>query len=271
MDGKFEGFIVTTIADVGPVPVLTMTSLDEVTITKLSIVGMTIVSMGSGLGGESSYYRLQGPMPIPDESDYEAFSMTFSVAAPSSADVRVKRAGRLSNIWIIFSTKHRYELIAILGKIERVLANEIKKLNQESELKDEEKMKNIFDNLQQITTSEIFTAAPSIEEDLPPLEPDKPIYLYTVNQQGELVTIASDTKTNLEDYPVLVIVNTVLQRIFVLKNKSEISNRFLFFANRAALNLNTKRWKSKFTVNEVYEPLESRILIDQASILVKQE
>ena len=98
LDGKFEGCVVSTIADIGPVPIISLTSLDEVTVTKLCIVGMTIVSMGSGIEGELPYYRFHGPIPVPGKSEYEAIAMTFSVAAPDSSDPRVVRAGRLSNL-----------------------------------------------------------------------------------------------------------------------------------------------------------------------------
>ncbi|MFW9995305.1 MAG: hypothetical protein ACFFD4_24930 [Candidatus Odinarchaeota archaeon] len=269
MDGKFEGFIVTAVTDTGPAPVLSITTLDELTVMKLSIVGMTITSMGSSFDAERSHYRLHGPIPVPDRSDYEAFTMNFTLSAPDSSDVRIAKHGRLASVWVTFDVKNRYELVASLGALERFLVNEIKNIVHESQLSDHANMQRIFKHLQQITTSETFITAPPVEEDLPLVESDRLVYIHSVNQEGELVPVTRDSETDFGSYPIFVIVNTVLQRIFVLKTRNDISNRVLFLANRAARNLNTQRWKGKFTIYEIHEPFESQILIEQARIILQ--
>ncbi|MFW9995302.1 MAG: hypothetical protein ACFFD4_24915 [Candidatus Odinarchaeota archaeon] len=265
---RFEGFIITTFAEAGPVPVIAITSLDEMTITKLSIVGMTITSMGSGLI-DQSHYRLHGPIPVPDTPAFEAFTMTFSVEAPDSPDIRVVQSGKLSNAWLIFDVNHRNELFSLHRRIESVLASEIRNIRYERELDDQKNMKRIFDKIQQLTR-EAPLAVPATVELPSQREQIKPIYFYMVNQQGELEPIISGSQVELTSYPLLVIVNTVLKQIFVLKNREDIPRRLVFLSSRAASNLNAQQWKNEFQIRDISDPFESKILIDKASILLKE-
>jgi hypothetical protein len=266
LDSIFEGFLVTTFADTGPLAVIKMTDMDESTINKLALMGMITTSMGSELPADVPSYRLHGPIPVPSKPEYEAFTMNFFVEAPDSEDKRVALYGRFSSVWLIFHTKRRDECFSVYSEVEEILASEIRKIKHERELKNQEKMKCIFNQLKQISIEEATVFVQEITEKRYPSEFTKPIYFYSVNQEGELVLISQDGSTNLTTYPIILIVNTVLKRIFVLKNKKDLSNRLIFLANRAASTINTQRLKSEFLIRELSEPMENRIIIDQASI-----
>ncbi|MHA2333519.1 MAG: hypothetical protein ACXAEU_15960 [Candidatus Hodarchaeales archaeon] len=98
----------------------------------------------------------------------------------------------------------------------------------------------------------------------------KTIYLYTVNKQGDVISIDSDVTPFLSSYPVLIIVNSIIKRIYILENDEDISNRLLFFASKAATKINNKQWKSEFQVRNVSDPLDCQRLIDQVKTLINE-
>ncbi|MHA2332666.1 MAG: hypothetical protein ACXAEU_11650 [Candidatus Hodarchaeales archaeon] len=264
MNGKFEGFVVSTFnEEIGPVPVVFDTSLDEATIVKLSLVGMMITSMGSKYS-ENISYRLNGPILVPGKAEYEAFSMNFFVAVSKSKDTRVEISGRLSCIWIIYKSSHREECLATHNMVEKILADEIKNIKHESEINSKENMKRVFTKIQQISTEELPTVTTEMSKLI------EPVHFYTVNRQGDLIPIIRDSKKDLTDYPVLLIINTVIEIIFVLINKRDIPNRLVFLANSAARYINSQRWRGKYQICDITEPFESKILIDKATIIFNQ-
>ncbi|MFW9996761.1 MAG: hypothetical protein ACFFD4_32265 [Candidatus Odinarchaeota archaeon] len=98
----------------------------------------------------------------------------------------------------------------------------------------------------------------------------KVIYLYTVNKDGDLVTLDSDNKVDLSSYPLLVIVNTIIKQIYVLENSEDISSRLMFFAGRAATKLNNDKWKSEFQIRDISDHYDCTRLIEQVSSLIKE-
>ncbi|MFX0066698.1 MAG: hypothetical protein ACFFC7_31550 [Candidatus Hermodarchaeota archaeon] len=261
MNDKVNGLIITTFTELGPTPVVNLSPLDEGVTLKLSTVGMTIVSMGE----EPPLHRLYGPIPVPGASGYEAFGISFTVTATETTDERVQKHGRLSNVWIIYNSNMREELLAFHNEIESLLNAELKNIKSDIELSDEEFIRNVFDKVQQITSKEIVTPPQRVEEERP--LGDQVVYFYTVKAEGELAPIAFDSQIDLRSYQVLVIVNTVIEKIFILKNREDTPNRLMFLASRAASQLNTERWRNRFRVRDVSDPLECEILIDKASVL----
>lgn len=264
VNGKVNGLIITTFTELGPTPLVNLSPLDEGVTLKLSTVGMTIVSMGE----EPPLHRLYGPIPVPGASGYEAFGISFIVSATDTTDERVQMHGRLSNVWIIYKNNIREELLAFHNEIENLLNAELKNIKTDAELSDEKFIRNVFDKVQQVTSKEEVTLPRKVEEEK--LLTDQAVYFYTVQKEkpeGELEPIAFDSQINLRSFPVLVIVNTVIEKIFILKNREDTPNRLMFLASRAASRLNTDRWRNRFRVRDVSDPLECEILIDKASVL----
>ncbi|MFX1255993.1 MAG: hypothetical protein ACFFCZ_30580 [Promethearchaeota archaeon] len=261
MNGKVNGLIITTFTELGPTPLVNLSPLDEGVTLKLSTVGMTIVSMGE----EPPLHRLYGPIPVPGISGYEALGISFTVTATDTTDERVQKHGRLSNVWIIYGSDIREELLGLHNEIENLLNAELKNIKSDLELANEEFVRNVFDKVQQITSKEEVTPPRKVEEERP--LGDQVVYFYTVEKEGELAPIAFDSQVNLRSYPVLVIVNTVIEKIFILKNRENTPNRLMFLASRAVSQLNTERLRNRFRVRDVSDPLECEILIDKASVL----
>ena len=104
---------------------------------------------------------------------------------------------------------------------------------------------------------------------LPRLQ-DKAVFLYTVNQDGELITLNFDNLTNLSSYPVLIIVNTLIKQIFILENQEDVPNRLLFLANRNISGLNRELWKSEFQIRGISDTIDCERLIEQATNLIRE-
>ncbi|MHA2297314.1 MAG: ADP-ribosylation factor-like protein [Candidatus Hodarchaeales archaeon] len=124
--------------------------------------------------------------------------------------------------------------------------------------------------------NEILSNNPFLIQDAEVAKPVQPkweekiIHAYSMNQQEELVPINIDNQVDLSSYPVLVIVNTIIKRIYVIENGDDLSSQLLFSASRAANNINSQLWKNEFQVRDVSDPLDCESLIDQAITLTKE-
>lgn len=266
LDSIINGLVFTVFSDMGPVPIVNMSSLDHGKILKLSILGMTLLSMGTQGIEDKLTQNLHGPIPVPDTNEFEALSMTFSVVAAETKDERIERFGRTTNLWIIFNSKYRSELFSHHSSIERFLSEEILSLKYESDLRNEERITKIFNGLKRITAPSEVTS-PSTEVTLEPVEKREAIYFFAVNQQGEHVQANEEFINNPAEFPVVVIVNTIQKRIFVLKNREDATNRQMFLASRAASTINTKRFKNEFHIRDISDPFEAELLMDQISVI----
>ncbi len=149
VNSKIDGLIVTTLTDLGPMPVINLSPLDEASAIRLSTIGMTIISQ------DKRNYRLYGPIPVP-ETEYEALGMSFSVKATETSDIRVKKSGRTSNLWIIYNSNNREEIFAYHDELEALLNNEFKQIRLESELSNEVFIKTVFNKIQLILSKKPF-------------------------------------------------------------------------------------------------------------------
>ncbi|MFX1254436.1 MAG: hypothetical protein ACFFCZ_22680 [Promethearchaeota archaeon] len=157
MNSKIDGLIVTTLTDLGPMPVINLSPLDEASAIRLSTIGMTIISQ------DKLNYRLYGPIPVP-ETEYEALGMSFSVKATETSDIRVKRSGRMSNLWIIYNSNNREEIFAYHDELEALLNNEFKQIRLESELSNEVFIKTVFNKIQLILSKKLFGVGLDIDK-----------------------------------------------------------------------------------------------------------
>ncbi|MFX0062048.1 MAG: hypothetical protein ACFFC7_07655 [Candidatus Hermodarchaeota archaeon] len=95
---------------------------------------------------------------------------------------------------------------------------------------------------------------------------EQTIYLYTVDPQGELQTLTLGM--DLSTYPVLILINTIIKQIFVIENQADVSNRLLFFASRAASQLNRQQWRNEFRIRDISDSLDCQRIIEQAQQLL---
>ena len=83
---------------------------------------------------------------------------------------------------------------------------------------------------------------------------------FTVNTEGELREI--DPGVELESLSILIMINTILKRIFLIRLKDSIPHRLMFLASTSVSNLNTNRFKNEFSVRDVQDPMEREMLLE---------
>jgi hypothetical protein len=262
-----EGLIVTTMTDRGPFPVLNLSSLSEDTAEKLSVIGMTILFMGAGTVAERQHHRLHGSIPIPDSPNLEALAMSFTVSPIETIDVRIDQHGRESTIWLLFESEKRETIFKVHRLIEKALQEETKIIKNESDLSNPEIMDGILKRIKNITDSPDLTTVvmdqvePSIIVERGGLE------FFTVNSEGELREI--DPRVELASSSVLIMINTILKRIFVIRLKDSIPHRLMFLASTSVSNINTNRFKNEFSVRDVQDPMEREMLLEKIGIVLE--
>ncbi len=262
-----EGLIVTTMTDRGPFPVLNLSSVSEDTAEKLSVIGMTILFMGAGTVAERQHHRLHGSIPIPDSPNLEALAMSFPVSPIETVDVRIDQHGRESTIWLLFDSKNRDIIFKLHRVIEKTLQEEAMKINNETDLSNPEIMDGILKRITSIIDSPDLTTVV--------LEPEEPsiiverggLEFFTVNSEGELRKI--DPKIELASFSVLIMINTILKRIFLIRLKESIPHRLMFLASTSVSNLNTNRFKNEFSVRDVQDPMEREMILEKIGIILK--
>lgn len=262
-----SGLIVTTMTDMGPYPLLNLSPISEDTTVKLSVIGMTILSMGAGTVAERTHYRLHGSIPIPDSPNLEALAMSFTVAPTETSDVRIDQYGRESTIWLIFETVDREKIFLRHGAIETALKKEAKSIREESELSNPVTMKNLLNRIKEITKDI------SLEEGVAPVEP--PHYVaergglefHTIDMSGNLITL--EPMTDFSTHSVLILVNSIIKRIFTIQLRDSVPQRLIFLASRTASNLNSNRFKNEFKIRNVTDPLEREMILEKIGIIQK--
>ena len=259
------GLIVTTMTDMGPYPLLNLSSISEDTTVKLSVIGMTILSMGAGSVAEKQHYRLHGSIPIPDSSNIESLAMSFTVSPTKTNDIRIDQHGRESTIWLLFNSKDREYIFTNHLIIERALKNEIVSIKDEGSLADPITMKRVLERIKDVRQS-VDYKEPSISVEIPSyIAEGTGLELYTINADEELINLAPSS--NLESYSILIVCNLMLKRIFLMKLDDDISQRNMFIASKSASNLNANRYKNEFTIRNVSDPLEREMLLEKVGII----
>ncbi|MHA1941796.1 MAG: hypothetical protein ACXACP_09815 [Candidatus Hodarchaeales archaeon] len=256
----FSGLIVTTMGDRGPYPLLNLSSIPEDTAENLSVIGMTILFMGAGTVAERQHYRLHGSLPIPNSPDFEALAMSFTVSPTHTEDLRIDQHGRESTIWLLFESIHRDQIFHLHQEIERALKEETRQIKDEEDLTDPDKMGAILSRMKSITESpEQLFSIPDQPEPLDIIEKGG-LEFFTVSSEGELITV--EPTADIHALQVLILVNTILKRIFLIKLKNDMPQRLLFLAGTSASNINTNRFKNTFTIRDVSDPMERDMILE---------
>ncbi len=259
-----SGLIVTTMTDMGPFPLLNLSPIEEDTTVKLSVIGMTILSMGAGTVAEKQHYRLHGSIPIPDSPNLEALAMSFTVAPTQTDDVRIHQHGRESTIWLLFDSKDRDRIFLLHTTIEKALKEEIRTIHIEDNLTDPTIMERILSRIKKISISEEI---PSYQE-TPYYIPERGgLEFFTINTEGELITLKQSDE--LTAYPVLILINGVIKRILLIKLDDSAPQRLMFLAGRSASNINSNRFKNSFTIRDVSDPIEREIILEKIGTIQK--
>ena len=262
-----SGLIVTTMTDMGPYPLLNLSPVSDDTTLKLSVIGMTILHMGAGTVAERVHYRLHGSIPIPDSPSLEALAMSFTVAPTETNDVRIDQHGRESTIWLIFESKNRDIIFKRHGTIETALKEETRAIQEENELSDPTIMKRVLTRIKDICQDS------SVEES--DLAVELPHYIaerggvefHTIDTGGNLITL--EPNADLTAHSILILINRMIKRIFIIQLKDSIPQRLIFFAGRTASNLNSNRFKNEFNIRNVTDPLEREMILEKIGIIQK--
>ncbi|MFW9854505.1 MAG: hypothetical protein ACFFFG_05575 [Candidatus Thorarchaeota archaeon] len=262
-----NGLVVTTMTDMGPFPLLNLSELPEDTTVKLSVIGMTILSMGAGTVAEKQHYRLHGSIPVPDTPTLEALAMSFTVIPTDTKDIRIDQHGRESTIWLLFDSKMRDEIFQRHSAIEATLKTEAVGIREENVLSNPTIMKRVLSRIQDVSQS---------TEIIEPVSPEKePVYLpskgglefFHVNNQGELLELPING--SLTQYPILIICNLVIKRIILLKMTEDVSQRQFFLASKHASNLNSSRFKNAMEIRDVQDPLEREMILEKLGVILE--
>jgi len=262
-----KGLICTTMTDLGPYPTLNLSPLSEDTTVKLSVIGMTILSMGAGTVAEKQHYRLHGSIPIPDSSTHEALAMSFTVTPKETNDARIGEHGRESTIWLIFNSKDRDFIFLRHSQIEKTLQNAVRSLEKEQDLSDEKKLKLIFEDIKKVLSETIITEEPQVTPKPIMLAKKGGLEYYTIKDEGELVELES--YKDFSSHQVLILVNSILKKILVIKLKDNIPQRLFFLAGRSASNLNSNRFKNEYNIRNVLDPLEREMILEKIGLIQK--
>jgi hypothetical protein len=262
-----EGLIVTTMTDRGPFPVLNLSSVSEDTAEKLSVIGMTILFMGAGTVAERQHHRLHGSIPIPDSPSLEALAMSFPVSPIETSDLRIDQHGRESTIWLLFDSETREKIFKAHRVIEKALQEETRKIKYEKDLSNPEIMNTILKRIKEIIESPDLTTV--VMESVEPINIVERggLEFFSVDTEGQMIEI--DPRVELSSYSILILVNTILKRIFLIRLKETIPHRLIFLASTAVSNINSNRFKNEFSVRDVQDPMEREMILEKIGIILK--
>ncbi len=151
------------------------------------------------------------------------------------------------------------------SQIEKTLQRESKVLKEEDDLIDPGKMQTIFNRMKNLCEELSNGTIPSMEYQPQVLAERGGLEYYTINDVGDPLPLQPNDE--IMDNSVLIIANTILKRLLVIKLKENVSQRLMFIAGRSASNLNSNRFKNEFTIRNVLDPLEREMIIEKIGIL----
>ena len=90
---------------------------------------------------------------------------------------------------------------------------------------------------------------------------------HTIDMSGNMITL--EPMTDFSTHSVLILVNSIIKRIFIIQLKDSVTQRFIFLASRTASNLNSNRFKNEFKIRNVTDPLEREMILEKIGIIQK--
>lgn len=253
-----NGIVITSYLDMNPRTIINESSLDDIIVMKLSITGMTMISLGfsTELPLNQIYYKLNGPLPIPESLDYEALVMLFTF---DHIDENIDQISEIFALWLIIHTKNRDLIYANHIKIETVLKEEIVQLKNKDRLNEPEFIKKLISHLYQNITSNILPQPIIIDNSEKVIK--KTIEYFTVDTNGQLIELSSIEL--ISSINILIFVNYLNKSIFIIIMNGKVSQRVRYLASKAVSELNSKSLKSEFTIRNITDELEKSFLIEK--------
>lgn len=265
-----EGLILSILADHGPTPIFNLSPLEELITHKLSIAGITILSMGliTSDSAKERSYNLLGPIPVPDSPIFLALCVFFNVRPDlGTKDPRVEKHGRESNIWLIFRKENRDEIFNNFDKLEEVANEVLKPFKKESELHNELEFREILTKFQQIysgstseksnleiNTNQHYSNKQKLNMENIITNESMDHGFYTIDQEDNTISVRNINK--LLDLECIIQIALKEQIIYVIQNKKTINPRRMFILGRAASQINLTTLKSKFQIKKLVDEVE---------------
>ena len=81
--------------------------------------------------------------------------------------------------------------------------------------------------------------------------------------------ITLEPMNDFSTHSVLILVNSIIKRIFTIQLKDSVPQRLIFLASRTASNLNSNRFKNEFKIRNVTDPLEREMILEKIGIIQK--
>ncbi|MHA2343076.1 MAG: hypothetical protein ACXADW_14465 [Candidatus Hodarchaeales archaeon] len=193
--------------------------------------------------------------------------MSFPVSPIETSDLRIDQHGRESTIWLLFDSEKREIIFRAHRVIEKALQEETRKITYEKDLSNPEIMDIILKRIKNIIDSPDLTTV--IMESVEPVNIVERggLEFFSVDTEGKMNEI--DPRVELSSCSVLILVNTILKRIFLIRLKETIPHRLIFLASTAMSNINTNRFKNEFSVRDVQDPMEREMILEKIGIILK--
>lgn len=182
-----KGLLITYTDDNGPKVEVNLSELNEISSTKLSLIGMTVLMFGNKDPEFFSkrYYNVYGPIPVPQilepidnykKHDLDALAIIFNVFndAPSN-DIRTIKYGKDIITWFVFDTSDRKKIFDKIEIIEKIAKIYLKKVEYLSQLKNESFFRNLLIDVIEITSD----TAPKVVRQV--IEPN-PAYINSTSR-----------------------------------------------------------------------------------------
>ncbi|MHA2278985.1 MAG: hypothetical protein ACXAC2_24665, partial [Candidatus Kariarchaeaceae archaeon] len=136
-----DGLILSYLSDLGPIPIVNLgdTLFDQTVTQKLSILGMSIILMGTGSPEirTQRYMKIHGPIPLPYTPTHEVLCIPFNLKADfGSEDERIVSHGRECILWFIYEIKNRNQIFSNSKNIETLTTECLSTFKFESQLND---------------------------------------------------------------------------------------------------------------------------------------
>lgn len=258
-----DGIMLSIAGDMGPDPILNLSSLDDLTSLKLSIVGMTVISMGLGSKNvrKKRHYKMHGPIPVPD-SNYEALCVPFNVHPDlGTKDNRIEAHGRECTLWYLFSSNKRRTILSRINQIETITRDVLLPFKNESELRNESVFIELLNKIQELEFNGFTQTKQIIDNTINYTIENSSFGFFTIDKEGNSIPIYDFR--DISDLDVLIMADLSKKQLNVMKLKNKITKTRMYLAGKAASKLNIEKLKREFTVRKIYDELEMEMLLQK--------
>jgi hypothetical protein len=261
-----DGLILSYLSDLGPIPIVNLgdTLFDQTVTQKLSILGMSIILMGTGSPEirTQRYMKIHGPIPLPYTPTHEVLCIPFNLKADfGSEDERIVSHGRECILWFIYEIKNRNQIFSNSKNIETLTTECLSTFKFESQLNDATPIIELFNNLKQIDYSS-GKESEEVVKKLPPID-ERSFLLYELTDEKAL-RILLEFK-NLKSRELLIIVDVEKSSINMLKLKTGINPSLVNTAMTETKMVNERLFKN-FKINIITSEQMIQTFLQKAKV-----